>query len=456
MLEKIKSVYFLGIKGVAMANLAVILKKMGKNVTGYDVDEEFITDRVLEENNIKWSTNFFLPEDIDLFIYSAAHGGQNNKLYQQAKKRNIKILSQPELINLILREFPIKIAVCGCHGKTTTSALTAYALNKLERNISYLVGAPNFNNLLGSDYNAESKYFVVEADEYAVSPPIDKRIKFSFLEPDWIICANIDFDHPDVYKNINEVEKAFFQFFDKKKLILNNDNQSIKRFLTIKNKGEVYTYGLNADADFQILDWGVNKNGTSFKIKKLGDFKISLYGIHNVLNATAVIILLSQLGFSVNKIKKAIVDFKGVKRRFELIYKDDFFVFDDYAHHPKEIEAVLKTVKLVFKNHKILAIFQPHTFSRTKALLKDFVKALDIADKVYLLPIFPSARENPLNYNISSYDLVKLNPKKITYFANESDLLLSLSKEIKKNDVIFTLGAGDVYKIANKIAMIKI
>jgi UDP-N-acetylmuramate--alanine ligase len=447
---KYKNIFFLGIKGVAMANLAVIFKKMGKKVTGYDVDEEFITDQVLKENNIKYYSHLFLPKETDLFVYSAAHGGQNHELCQLAKKRNIKMLSQPELINQIMNIFAKKIAVCGCHGKTTTASLTAYALKKLVGKISYIVGAPFFNGFFGGDYNKDSDYFVVEADEYGVNPPFDKRIKFSFLNPDWVICTNIDYDHPDVYKNVNEVESAFFQFFDNRKLILNIDNSSIRKFL-LKNNKKLITYDLSKNSDFQIIDYSINKNGSFFKINKLGDFNISLYGIHNVLNATAVISLLSQLGFPVEKIKKAIINFKGAKRRFELIYNKNFLLFDDYAHHPKEIEAVLKTVRIIFPNRKLLVIFQPHTFSRTKSLLNDFIKTLNIADKIYLLPIFASARENPSDFDITSEDIVKLSPKKMVYFLNEKDLLDKLVSEIKNNDVVLTLGAGDVYKIGQKL-----
>ncbi|MGB9707308.1 MAG: UDP-N-acetylmuramate--L-alanine ligase [Microgenomates group bacterium] len=446
-----KNIFFLGIKGVAMANLAVILKKIGKNVTGYDTDEEFITDRVLKEHNIKWSSNLILPKNTDLFIYSAAHGGRNHKLYQLAEERHIKILSQPELINLIMSPFSTKIAICGCHGKTTTTALTAYALKKIVGEVSYLVGAPFFNNFVGGDFSKKSKYFVVEADEYGVNPPFDKRIKFSFLSPDWIICTNIDYDHPDVYKNLKEVEEAFFSFFDHRQLILNIDNLSIKKFLPTQRAKKVITYGLSKTADYQIIDWSINKRGSFFKINKLGNFNISLYGVHNILNASAVIILLVNLGFSVEKIKKAITNFKGAKRRFELVYQKDFILFDDYAHHPKEIEAVLNTVKEIFPNQRIIVIFQPHTFSRTKSLLNDFIKALNIADKIYLLPIFPSARENPSDFDITSQDLVKLNPKKMDYFLKEEKLLMALAGEIKNNDIILTLGAGDVYKIGPKL-----
>ncbi len=161
-----------------MANLALILKKMGKKVTGCDIEEEFITDELLKKNKIDWQVGFNkLPDEINLVIYSAAHGGVKNPLVSKAKDRGIKVMSQAEFLGEIMENFKIKIAVCGSHGKTTTASLLAYSLIKLGRKPSYLVGAPNFNNFWGGDYQ-KSDYFVVEADEYGINPPFDKTPKF--------------------------------------------------------------------------------------------------------------------------------------------------------------------------------------------------------------------------------------------------------------------------------------
>ena len=194
-----------------MANLAVILKKLGKDVTGSDVSEEFITDELLKKNKIAWQSGFnpgSLPGNTDLVIYSAAHRGLLNPQIQQAKKRNIPVISQAEFQAKLLDRFKTKIAVCGCHGKTTTSSLLSYALIKLGVNPSYMIGSPSFDGYPGGDYNG-SGYFVIEADEYGVDPPRDKTPKFHFLNPNYILCTNIDFDHPDVYKNLDEVKKAY-------------------------------------------------------------------------------------------------------------------------------------------------------------------------------------------------------------------------------------------------------
>ena len=220
MLKQAKNIFFVGIKGVAMANLGVVLKKMGKNVTGCDVEEEFITDKLLKDNKITWKVGFKdLPKNIDLMVYSAAHQGLSNPLIIKAKKRKVNVISQAGLLGELMLGFETKIAVAGCHGKTTTASLLSYALNKLNAKPSYFVGVPFFTDYQGADYQ-EKKYFVIEADEYGINPPSDKTPKFFKLNPDWIICTNIDFDHPDVYKNIEETRKAFVKFFGEKKLIL--------------------------------------------------------------------------------------------------------------------------------------------------------------------------------------------------------------------------------------------
>ncbi|MFH0979408.1 MAG: UDP-N-acetylmuramate--L-alanine ligase [Candidatus Roizmanbacteria bacterium] len=458
MLKQAKNIFFVGIKGVAMANLAVILKKMGKKVYGADVEEEFITDKLLKYNEITWQVGLKpekLPKKIDLFVYSAAHGGLSNSIIVEAKKRKVNIISQSQLLGELMNEFETKISVTGCHGKTTTSSLLSYALNKLKAKPSYLVGVPFFTNHQGGDFQGK-KYFVVEADEYGVNPPTDKTPKFFKLNPDWIICTNIDFDHPDVYKDIEETKKAFFKFFDNKKIILNIDNPYLFQYINTSKSRKIITYGFSENADYQITNWEINEEGSEFKIKKVGSFKISLFGKHNVSNATAVIVQLLQLGFKAEEIKKAIRDFTGAERRLELVYKkNNSYLFDDYAHHPTEITSTISALRDRFKNRKIIIIFQPHTYSRTAFLLKDFSNALSLADQTLLLPIFSSAREQESEFKITAEDIVKMsNNKNNRCFQNIIKLLSYLEKIFNKNDVIVTMGAGNVYKLKDEIIKI--
>ena len=464
MLNQAKNIFFLGIKGVAMANLAVVLKKMGKNVNGCDLNEKFITDKLLEDNKINWQIGFDsdkILKQTDLIVYSAAHSGRNNPMIIEAIKKKVKIISQAKLLGELMDQFRNKIAVCGCHGKTTTSSLLVYALNKLKEKPSYIVGVPFFTNHQGGDFQSK-KYFVVEADEYGVDPPIDKTPKFHFLNPDYIIATNIDFDHPDVYKNIEETKEAFKKFFDKKdvKIFTCIDDKNLMEVARNLPKESYLTYGFDKKADYQITNWKTNEKGSSFSANKF-IYKILLFGEKNISNAVAVISFLLHLGFSQEKIREAIKDFAGAEGRFEEIYfKNNIYLFDDYAHHPAEITATINAAKSRFKNRRIIVIFQPHTYSRTSNLLGEFAESLSLADICLVLPIFASARENAKDFNISSKDIIgkikdslkedSLN-KDCFYIESNVQLINQLDKVIKTGDVVFTMGAGDVYKLKEKI-----
>jgi len=464
MLEQSKNIFFLGIKGVAMANLAVILKKMDKDVTGCDIEEEFITDKLLRNNRIDWSIGFNfsnLPEKTDLIVYSAAHSGTNNPLIIKARKKNINIISQSQLLGELMNQFKTKIAVCGCHGKTTTSSLLVYALNRLKQRPSYLVGVPFFSEHQGGDFQGK-KYFVVEADEYGVNPPIDKTPKFHLLNPNYIIATNIDFDHPDVYKDIEETKKAFLKFFNvsinqliNTRLFLCADDKNLMKVAKSLPKKNYLTYGFDKKADYQINSWKTDEEGSSFSVDKF-IYKISLFGEKNISNAVAVISFLLHLGFSQEKIKEAIKDFVGAERRFEKIYfKNNIYLFDDYAHHPAEITATINAARSRFKNRRIIVIFQPHTYSRTSNLLSDFAESLSLADICLVLPIFASARESAKDSKVSSEDIVRLIKdslnKDCLYSGSSVQLINQLDNILKNGDVVFTMGAGDVYKLAENI-----
>lgn len=405
MLDEMKNVFIVGIKGVGMAGLAIILKKMGKTVHGSDIAEEFITDEELRKNDISWTVGFD-PSKLPIptesvgdwaLIYSAAHGGDENPQVVVAKKRGVKVYHQAEFLGELLKNFKTTIAVCGSHGKTSTASLLAYSLIKLGAKPSYLVGSSSFNEYFGGDYQG-TDYFVLEADEYGVNPPKDKTPKFLFLNPDIILCTNIDFDHPDVFNNLEEVQKAFEEFFKR-----------VKK-------------GLPA-----------------------GRQVISISSDSIASNAGGVIKVLQELGFKEEDIKKAMEGFAGAKRRFEQkAYENDIYLLDDYAHHPKEIAATVQKAREKFNARRIVILFQPHTYSRTKALSQEFSAALKNADIAVVLPIFASARENPADFgDVRIPDIESVSSKE--------ELLTKLPSVLKRGDVVFTMGAGDIYKLDRDI-----
>lgn len=429
MLNNIKTVFIVGIKGVGMANLALILKKMGKDVSGSDVEEEFITDKWLKKQKITIFPGFSpfnIPKETQAVVYSAAHGGSENVQVLEAKKRGIRVFHQAEFISGLMEQFKTKVAVAGSHGKTTTASLLAYSLIKLGAKPTYLVGSSDFDGYPAGDFGSYD-FFVVEADEYAVDPPKDKTPKFNFLNPDIILCTNIDFDHPDVFANVTEIEKAFSNFFKKGKKIIQCEKLNMKDIKT-------------------------NEKGTSFVLDGHGQFEISLYGEKNAWNAAGVVTTLVELGFKKEKIRKAIKTFTGPKRRFEQKFVvNNTYLFDDYAHHPKEIEATINAARKKFSKKRVIVIFQSHTFSRTQALLKDFSKALSLADYAFILPIFSSARENPADFSVTHHDIEKSAGRNAKAVDSKASLLAELRKILKRGDVIFTMGAGDVYKLDSDI-----
>ena len=462
MFDKVKNIFIVGIKGAAMSNLALILKEMGKQVTGCDLAEEFITDVILKKFQIPFSVGFnpeLLSKETDLVIYSAAHTGQENQIVIEAKKRGIMTVSQAKVLGELLSHFKTSIAVSGCHGKTTTSSLLAYALMKFGVKPSYMIGVSTFNEQPGGTYDGQD-YFVIEADEYGVNPPADKTPKLLFLHPTHIICTNIDFDHPDVYQNIDETKKAFLQFFGSKKLFLCIDDFHIKSIMGKLNRTQYQTFGFSSGADLQIQNPVVSETQSSFNLvykgKDLGMFTTSLFGEKNISNAAGVILILLDLGFEVQKIKEAIKDFATVKRRFEFVYrKNDTYLFDDYGHHPAEIAATIAAARARFKDRRILAIFQPHTYSRTQSLKKEFATSLSKSDLCLIAPIFPSAREDAKEFQVSSFDIARESgSENVKAFSTLKELLVQLKESVMPGDIIFTIGAGDIYKLKDEIIKI--
>ncbi|OGK16027.1 UDP-N-acetylmuramate--L-alanine ligase [Candidatus Roizmanbacteria bacterium RIFCSPLOWO2_02_FULL_37_19] len=458
-----QNIYLVGIKGVGMTALATYLKECGNNVWGSDIQDKFPTDEVLHEQHIKVLKGFSpknITNNIDLVVTTGAHGGLTNIEVLTAQEKGVKVMTLAEEVGQLMDGYETKITICGSHGKTTTTSLISFILRQLRLSSSHLVGTSKFSGYYGGSFGG-SDYLVVEGDEYVSSLGTDSTPRFMYQSPDYIICTNIDFDHPDVYKDINAVKKVFVDFFKKLKknpkgrLIYCIDDVALRRLAEVLPEEKRMSYGFSEDADlvlhfmhteeFQRAVFSARLHG-----EHLGVFKLPFLGHHNVQNAGSAIALSILLSLDLTKVKSAIALFKGLSRRLELIYKkNNIYLFDDYAHHPREIRALLEAVREKFPRSRRILVFQPHTYTRTKMLLNDFVHALGDADKSYVIDIFASAREKT-DGKITSKDLeVKANQMHIKTISYVSDkkIMSELAKELKRGDVVITAGAGDVYKL---------
>lgn len=431
-LESSKSVFIVGIKGVAMAGLARMLTQMGKKVTGSDTSDPQITDDLLNVLGITYyALSDPLPIGVDLVVYSAAHGGSEGTQVKEAQDKGITVASQAVLIAEIVKLFPVSIAICGCHGKTSTSALTTFILHELGAKVSWLVGAPYFKQMTndkvqisnnvqnsndksihipntetvvfpGGNYEKDSQIFVFEADEYGVCPPFDKTPKILLYHPTHIVCTNIDFDHPDIYRDLDHVKSTFAEFFTHAK----------------------YVY---------------ESNSTNLESNMIG-----------------VINCLKELGYDEGKIRESMEKFGGVARRHEYHGEEQgIMYYDDYAHHPAEIKVTMEEMRKLHPGKRLIVLFQSHTYSRTQALKDAFVDVLSKADVALIDEIFPSAREKEGVLPITAENLESLAKSKgysnIKGFATRDELIGHAQNIVKSGDVVITVGAGDIYKIISNI-----
>ncbi len=494
----IKRVYFVGIKGVGMTSLAIIAKEAGFEVSGSDVSEEYLTDEILLKNNIYFDTSFdadilknFFQEKPDecLVVTTAAHDGLSNPQCVFALSKDVPVLTHGQAAGYFMdgtlfhREFQ-GISILGCHGKTTITGMVASSLFSVGANPSYTLGTSELFPLGNPGCFGSGKHFVAEADEFVSDVNKDRTVKFFYQHPKYAIINNIDFDHPDVYKNLKEVCFAFEKFALENiqkygMAILNGDDKNVahvKELLEEKRRDvKVVTYGEQENNDFKIQNFKENGWGSIFEVLKdgesMGGFALSVPGYHNAKNALSVIALLDSMEVSYSEVARAIQEFKGTKRRQERVgeTKNGALIIDDYAHHPDEIDKTLSAIKSAYPKKDIICLFQPHTLSRTVALQNEFTTAFKNAHKVIFLPIFTSKREKEVSYEDlyrKIKDDLEKNGKSVLFFKDErsvGDLSYSpyfFSKYRKPvveyitanygsgKNVIVTLGAGDLYRLS--------
>jgi UDP-N-acetylmuramate--alanine ligase len=436
-LDKISSVYFLGIGGIGMSALARYFNSNGIKVSGYDKTSTLLTKQLEAEGmEIHYEDDVTLiDKEADLVVFTPAVLAGHSEL-NFYKANNYNLLKRSEVLGLIT-ETNFNICVAGTHGKTTTSAMVAHILRDTDYGCNAFLGgiATNYNTNFWSSLN---NICVAEADEYDRS--------FLKLSPDVAIITAMDADHLDIYGTAENVEQAFLDFSEKIKpggcLIL---KYGLKRSKDFKVK-DICTYSVvDKNANIHIDNLRIENAAYKFDVIndywKLDDVELNMGGMHNIENAIAAIGAAKYLKIDDDKIKAAVSSFKGVKRRFEYIIKNDKVIFiDDYAHHPEELRALINSAKELFANKKCTLIFQPHLFSRTKDLADDFAAVLSMADETILLPIYP-ARELPMEGVTSKLILNKMTSKHKSIL-EKKDLPNWISDN--KPDFLITAGAGDI------------
>lgn len=443
-LENISKVYFLGVGGIGMSALARYFNERGLEVKGYDKTPSPLTDQLSKEGiQISFDDELTtLMQDADLVVYTPAIPVSHKQL-NWYKEHNYQLMKRSEVLGLISRNH-FCIAIAGSHGKTTVSSMLAHLLNQSEGCTAFLGGiATNYN----SNYiHSSDKYMVVEADEFDRS--------FLTLHPNIAGITAIDSDHLEVYGSLEKIEEEFIQFANQivadGKLVIHEDYSHVGSL--IKTDIEQTVYGQRNQADYRLLDYRIEGGrfifSVDYKGEKIANLEANFGGIHNLENATLAIAIAKNIGLDNDSIKDGIRSFKGIKRRFEKHVDGDTIYIDDYAHHPMEIRAFLNSLKYLYPDKEILAIFQPHLFSRTQNLYQEFGDELSVADQVFLLPIYP-AREEPVE-GVSS-ELIWSTISHENKGLVEKEELLNLVQKHGKGKVVATIGAGDIDRFVEPI-----
>lgn len=456
---KIQHIHFSGIKGVGMTSLALCAKDLGIKVTGSDTDETFVTDDILTEKGIEWNVGFS-PQNLDprpdLVIFTGAHADNPEIVF--AKKHNIPTMTLSEAQGMFAASKEVTIAVGGVGGKSTISSMIAhiFSINKLHP--SFAIGVGNIFSLgTPGRYDKKGKYFILEADEFAVLPGKDLRPRFSYLWPKILVLTNIEHDHPDVYPTLEDTKKVFKDFVARvpeEGLVVSLKDNAVNQEVLEASSAPVLTYGKSLGADFRV-EKVFFKNGRSIATiaTKEGSFALTLPipGRFNVLNALAALIVAEREGVRRESILSSLARFKGVKRRLEKVgEKDGIQLWDDYAHHPKEIQMAIQAMREWLGRRRLIAVFQPHTYSRTKVLLSQFASAFAGADAVLIMDIYPSARETTSNFGFEADILAEEIAKRqrnVWYTKGKKETVKFLTKYVQPKDVVLTMGAGDIFHI---------
>ncbi|MDZ7624908.1 MAG: UDP-N-acetylmuramate--L-alanine ligase [Ignavibacteriaceae bacterium] len=449
MFKSIKKIHFVGIGGIGMSGIAEILLNKGFEVSGSDLNLTEVTNRLAELGaKIYEGHSSENVKDVDVLVYSSAVIPDNPEV-RAAADRNIPIIKRAEMLAETMR-MQYGIGIAGTHGKTTTTSMVGLTLTEGGIDPTIIVGG-KLSGLGGTNARlGNGEFIVVEADEF------DRT--FLKLTPTIAAITTLEREHLDTYKDLDDIKTAFIEFANKVPfygfVVICLDEPALQDIIPFINK-TVFTYGTTAQADVRAID--IEFEGFSstytviYKGKELGSVKLNIPGEHYVKNSLVAVTIGMELGIDFKVIKKALEKFKGVYRRFETKYKNDILVLDDYAHHPTESSATLAGIRAAW-DRRLVVVFQPHLFSRTKDFYQDFGRSFLNSDVFICTDIYP-AREKPIEgvtgemiANIAK----KYGHKNVHYIPDKKDVPKKLMELKKKDDIIITMGAGDIWKYGEK------
>ncbi|MGQ9507798.1 MAG: UDP-N-acetylmuramate--L-alanine ligase [Thermodesulfobacteriota bacterium] len=447
---KIKNIHFVGIGGIGMSGIAEVLLNLGYHISGSDLKETEVTRRLQSLGcEISYCHRKENVKEADVVVISSAIRPDNPEV-KVAEERLIPIIPRAEMLAELMR-MKIGIAIAGTHGKTTTTSLIATVLAAGGLDPTVVIGG-RLNSLGSNARLGQGEFLVAEADESDGS--------FLKLMPTIAVVTNIDADHLDYYRGIEEIKEAFLDFLHKIPFfglaVVCLDHPNIQSLIP-KLKKRFITYGLTTQADFQAEEIEYEGLLTSFDVlykrKKVGRLKIRMPGLHNVYNSLATIATAFEVDLPFKIVQDALAEFSGIQRRFQIKgEKKGILVVDDYGHHPVEIIATLKAAKAGWKR-RLLVVFQPHRYTRTKALFKDFLTSFYDAEVLILTDIYPAGEDKIEGIEAEALfeGIRESGHRDVSYIPEKKEIVGNLLKRIMPGDMVITLGAGDIWQVADEL-----
>ena len=447
--HKIDKIHFVGIGGIGMSGIAEVLLNLGFKVSGSDLRKTDTTERLEQLGaRIFYGHREENVQDVDVVVVSSAVKFDNPEI-QKAKDLFVPVIQRAEMLAELMR-IKYSIAVAGAHGKTTTTSLVSSILGYAGMDPTCVIGG-KLNSLGSNAKLGDSKFLVAEADESDGT--------FLLLFPTIAVATNIDLEHLDFYKDIDEIKTAFLTFLNKVPFygldIICIDNSNLQGLIP-QLKRRYMTYGLSKQADLRAENITYKWFETTFRVvhrgEDLGDITLSLPGIHNVVNALAACGVAIELDIPFITVKEALKNFSGIQRRLEIKWDGNIKLIDDYGHHPTEIRATLSAIRKMWKG-RIVVVFQPHRYTRTKALMHEFVTSFNEADVLIVTEIYPASEEKieGITGHVLSEKIKASGHKNVIFAPTKEDAAEKVLQLARDGDVVITLGAGDLYKIGERL-----